>query len=119
MKNNPLLVVLGEPNSVFTELLFKAFKKKIFQKSNNPILLIGSTNLLKAQMKSLKYSIKINNIENIKSHNFNLKKNLINIINVNYNFKKSFTEISDRSNLYINNCFKTALKLLKKNLQLD
>ena len=114
MKNNPLLVVLGEPNSVFTELLFKAFKKKIFQKSNNPILLIGSTNLLKAQMKSLKYSIKINNIENVKSQNFNLNKNLINIINVNYNFKKSFTEISDRSNLYINNCFKTALKLLKK-----
>ena len=114
MKNSPLLVVLGEPNSVFTELLFKAFKKNVFQKSNNPILLIGSANLLKAQMRTLKYSFKINNIENIKSQNFSLNKNLINIINVNYHFKKSFAEISDKSNLYINSCFKIALELLKK-----
>ena len=28
MKNNPLLIVLGEPNSIFSEILFKSYKKK-------------------------------------------------------------------------------------------
>ena len=63
MKNSPLLIILGEPNSIFSEILFKAYKKNILQKYNRPILIIGSMNLLKSQMKLLKYSIKINNIK--------------------------------------------------------
>ena len=70
MKNNsPLLIVLGEPNSIFSEVLFKAYKKKIIQKFNRPIVIIGSENLLKLQMKFLKYSIKIQKI-----NSFNFKK---------------------------------------------
>ena len=60
--NNPLLIVLGEPNSIFSEILFKVYKKKIIQKFNRPIVIIGCENLLKSQMKFLKYSIKINKI---------------------------------------------------------
>jgi 4-hydroxythreonine-4-phosphate dehydrogenase len=114
VKNSPLLIVLGEPNSIFSEILFKAYKKKIIQKFNRPIVIIGSENLLKLQMKFLKYSIKIKKINEIDLKNLNLNKKYINIINVDYKFKKIFDKISNNSNKYINNCFMIALKLLKK-----
>ena len=114
MKNNPLLIVLGEPNSIFSEILFKTFKKKIIQKFNRPIVIIGSENLLKLQMKFLKYSIKIQKINALDLKNSNLSKKYINIINVEYKFKKIFGKISRNSNKYINDCFKIALKLLSE-----
>ena len=114
MKNKPLLIVLGEPNSIFSEILFKAYKKKIIQKFTRPIVVIGSENLLKLQMKFLKYSIKIKKINSLNLKNANLNKKNINIVNVDYRFKKAFNKISNSSNKYINNCFKIALKLLKE-----
>jgi len=114
VKNKPLLIVLGEPNSIFSEILFKAYKKKIIQKFNKPIVIIGSENLLKLQMKFLKYSIKIKKINSLNLKNANLNKKNINIVNVDYRFKKAFNKISNSSNKYINNCFKIALKLLKE-----
>ena len=36
------------------------------------------------------------------------------ILNVNYKFNKVFSNISDRSNKYIENCFKIGLKIVKK-----
>ena len=114
MKNKPLLIVLGEPNSIFSEILFKAYKKKIIQKFNRPIVIIGSENLLKLQMKFLKYSIKIQKINALDLKNSNLNKKYINIVNVEYRFKKVFDRISNVSNKYINNCFKIALKLLNE-----
>ena len=114
MKNKPLLIVLGEPNSIFSEILFKAYKKKIIQKFNRPIVIIGSENLLKLQMKFLKYSIKIQKINALDLKNSNLNKKYINIVNVEYRFKKVFDTISNVSNKYINNCFRIALKLLNE-----
>ena len=113
MKNSPLLISLGEPNSIFSEILFKTFKKKNIKKINRPILIIGSINLLKSQMESLKYSFKIKEINFVKNKKLNLNKNCINIINVEYNFKKTFDKISYNSNLYISKCFKIAIELLK------
>ena len=45
MKNNPLLIVLGEPNSIFSEILFKSYKKKIIQNFKRPIVIIGESAL--------------------------------------------------------------------------
>jgi len=114
VKNSPLLIVLGEPNSIFSEILFKAYKKKIIQKFNRPIVIIGSENLLKLQMKFLKYSIKFQKINVLDLKNSKLNKNYLNIVNVDYKFNKVFEKISNNSNNYINNCFKIALKLLKE-----
>jgi len=114
VKNKPLLIVPGEPNSIFSEILFKSYKKKIIQKFNRPILIIGSESLIKKQMKLLKYSIKIEKINSIDLKNLNLNKKNINIINVDYKFKKVFDKISNKSNKYINDCFKIALKLLNE-----
>ena len=114
MKNKPLLIVPGEPNSIFSEILFKSYKKKIIQKFNRPILIIGSERLLRKQMKRLKYSINIKKINPINLKNLNLNKKNINIINVDYKFKKVFDRISNKSNKYISDCFKIALKLLNE-----
>ena len=116
MKNSPLLIVLGEPNSIFSEILFKIYKKKVIQKYNRPVVVVGSENLLRSQMKSLKYSIKIKKINTLDLKNLKLSKKFINIINVQYKFKKVFDKISSSSNNYINNCFKIALKLLNEKL---
>jgi len=116
VKNKPLLIVLGEPNSIFSEILFKIYKKKVIQKYNRPVVVVGSENLLRSQMKSLKYSIKIKKINTLDLKNLKLSKKFINIINVQYKFKKVFDKISSSSNNYINNCFKIALKLLNEKL---
>ncbi len=114
MNNKPVLIVLGEPNSIFSELLFKVYKNKSSQKINRPLIVIGSEKLLKAQMKTLKYFINIKKIKFSKITKLNKKS--INIIDVEYNFKKAFDKISYNSEKYINNCFKIALELLKKKL---
>ena len=113
MKNSPLLISLGEPNSIFSEILFKAFKKNIIKKINRPIIIIGSIKLLKSQMKSLKYSIKIKEINFTGKKKLILNKKNINVIDVKYNFKKPFDKISYNSSLYISKCFEIAIKLLK------
>ena len=44
MKNKPIIVVNGEPNSIFLEIFFKSIKRKKFK---SPIILITSLKLLK------------------------------------------------------------------------
>tara|TARA_Y100000992_G_scaffold302513_1_gene277006 strand:- start:1653 stop:2618 length:966 start_codon:yes stop_codon:yes gene_type:complete len=108
MNTKTILIVLGEPNSTFSEILFKYFKSKIFKHNRNRIILIGNKNLFEKQIKQLKYSIKVNEIHDTSKA---LSKK-INIINVNYRFKKPFKEISQNSNKYIKNCFDLSLRLI-------
>ena len=51
-----ILVVAGEPNSIFLEIFFKSIKKL---KIKNPLILIASLRLIKLQMKKLKFKKKI------------------------------------------------------------
>ena len=110
MNTKPILIVAGEPNSIFLEIFFKTLKKNNFKK---PIIIIVSKKLLFRQMKKLKFNFKINNIE-LDNLKHDLNNQSINLINVNYNFKKTFDKISSKSNKYISECFKIALKLLKE-----
>ena len=110
MNIKPIIVVAGEPYSVFSEIFFKALKLSRIRK---PILLIASYTLVAAQMKNLNFNFKINLIN---ENNFNLnrlKSGQINLININLNFKKTFDIISNKSNSYINKSFDVALKLLE------
>ena len=112
MNYKPILIVSGEPFSVFLELFFKAKKNNNFKK---PIIIITSKKLLLSQMKKLNFNFKINLID---KNNINFKKlynKKINVIDINFNFKNSFGKISDKSNLYLNECFKISLELLKSN----
>ena len=106
-----ILIALGEPNSTFSEVLFKYFCSIKFKKTNKKIVLVGCKDLLQLQMKKLKYKLTLNEISNIKYS----KSNEINIINVDYKFKKIFNKITSRSNEYIKNCFDLSFKIIKKN----
>ncbi len=109
MNTNIILIILGEPNSTFSEILFKYFKSQIFKKITKKVVLIGSHKLLLKQMNKLNYNIQLNEISEI---NNSIEK--LNIMNVNYSFKDAFSKISEHSNKYIENCFNLALTLIKK-----
>ena len=106
-----ILIILGEPNTTFSELLLNYFSSKKFKKNRKKIILIGNKKLFEEQSKILKYKVKLNEINNI---NQSVEK-LINIINVDYKFKHAFSKISHSSNKYINDCFDLGLKIVSKN----
>ncbi len=113
MSYKPIIIVAGEPNSVFIEIFLKSLKYKKY-KSN--IILICSFKILKLQMKKLNIKKNINFLKigdlNIK----NLDKNKINLLNIKYSTKKAFEKTSKKSKKYIDECFQLALKLLKKKI---
>ncbi len=111
MKINNILIVLGEPQSTFSEILFKFFKSKEFLKNKKKIILIGSKILLQKQMKKLNYNFNLRVITNLKD----AKINKLNILNVSYSNKKIFSKISSSSKKYISNCFELAFDLIKNN----
>ena len=113
MKNKPIIIINGEPNSIFLEIFFKTIK---YNKFKSPLILISSLKILKLQMKKLKFKNNINLIEYK-----DLKKNIIdnksiNLINVEYRQKKVFEKISSKSNSFIKNSFDIALDILKEDI---
>ena len=115
MSYKPIIIVAGEPNSIFLEIFFKSLNKKYFK---SPIIIIASKELLIKQMNLLGFNFKINLLN---ENYLNLKKlnnKIINIINVDYDFKKPFEKISKKSNNYIAESFRLALKMIKKNKSL-
>ncbi len=110
----PIIIVLGEPYSVFIEIFFKTYKNFIKKKKMSPIILIGSYELLIKQMRYFKYNFKFNLIDkkNIQIVRDNKK---INVINVNYKFNSIFEKSNKLSNNYISECFKISIKLVKNN----
>ena len=112
MNSKPIIIICGEPNSVFSELLAKSLKKF---KNKKPIILLGSYSLIQLQLKKLRHKIKLKPIElkNNLLKNKNLDK--VNIIDINYNFTKVFEPVSSKSNKYIADCFQKAFRIIKKN----
>ena len=109
MNYKPILIVHGEPNSIFLEIFFKSLRLK---KYKSPLILICSLKILKFQMKKLNFSKKIRIVNPHNLNNNNLDNKLINLIDVSYKSNLSFNKISNKSNLYIKNCFKVAFKIL-------
>ncbi len=106
----PILIVAGEPFSIFSEILFKSFIK---YKVKRPIVVLASIKLFKSQMNYLKYNIPFNIIK--KKFDFSeLEINKINIINIDFVFSKPFKKISIASNHYNKKSFELALYLMKK-----
>ena len=111
MNYNPILIVTGEPNSVFLEIFFKVQKK---YKIINPVILISSNKLLSMQMQKLKFKKKIKLLNPSKLNEYNLDNKTINLINVDYNPDRAFEKISNKSNIFIENSFNLAFKIIKK-----
>ncbi len=113
MNYNPIIVVAGEPNSIFIEIFLKSLN---YKKYKHQLILICSYKLLKLQMKVLKSKKKINLLK-IDDFNLNkLDKKKINLFDIKYHVKKPFEKSSKKSKTYIDDSFKLALKLLKKKI---
>ena len=119
MKNKPIIVIGGEPYSVFFEIFFKTIKSKNYKKYKKPVILIASKKLLIEQMKKLHFNFKINLINKNQININQINNEKINLINVNFNFKKSFDKISVKSNSYIDESFKIGLELMKKKISTE
>ena len=113
MVYRPIIVIAGEPNSIFSEIFFKSLENKKFR---SPIILIASKNLIELQMKKLKIKKKkrLITLENLKKNYLDNEK--INLFNVSYNQKKAFDKISNKSNRYIKKSFDIALKILNQKI---
>ena len=111
MNYSPTLIVSGEPNSIFSEIFFKALK---IEKIKSPLILIASEKILRKQMKKLKFNMNINLLD---YKNFNYEKlnnKSINLVNVDFNQKKAFEKISKKSNKFIETSFHIAFEIIKK-----
>ena len=111
MNSKPILIIAGEPNSIFLEIFFKSLKKLKVKKS---IILISSLKLLRLQMKKLNCKINIRLIDHRNLEDYKLNNKSINLIDVKFNQNKAFDKISDKSNKFLKNSFDIAFKLLKE-----
>jgi len=112
MGKEPIIIVGGEPNSIFLEIFFKSLKANTYK---SPLIVIVSKKLLQEQMSKLGFTFEIKDIDkNLKDFS-KLNNSKINLINVDYEFKKCFEKITSKSNKYINKTFKTALDFIKQN----
>jgi len=109
----PIAIILGEPNSISSEIIFKSWiKKKKFR--HLPCLVIGNYNLLYRHLKYFKFNLNLKLIEkNFKLDD--LKGTAIPVIDIKYDQKKNFEKISEKSNKFISDCFSQGLNLIKQN----
>ena len=110
MNNDPILIVAGEPNSIFSEILVKSFKHYNKQR---PIILFISKRLLIEQLNKINLKLQLHFINSKNKQILKLSKKKLNIVDVNYKFNKPFEKPSSKSNKYIEECFDKAINLAK------
>ena len=110
MKSKPILIVPGDPNSIFFEIFFKSIKKNIYR---SPLILISSLDILKKEMKitNIKKTIRVLNHEKLK--NIKIDNKAINLINISSDLNFNFKKYPKHSKIYIYECFELAFKILK------
>jgi 4-hydroxythreonine-4-phosphate dehydrogenase len=106
-----IVIILGEPNSISSEIFLKSLN--YLKKTKLNVIIIGNYSLLERQANYLNSKININfnfsKVDNLKYYKFNF-------ININYKQNKPFDLKSNNSDRFIKNCFKCAGYLLKKKL---
>ena len=105
MKFKPIIIVSGNPDSIFFEIFIKSIKSKKFL---SPLILISNYKLLLSYMEKygLKKKIRFLYLNNLKKIQLDNKK--INLINIDYNHKLKFSSYN-----YIKESFDIAFKLIK------
>ena len=110
MKSKPILLVAGEPKSIFLEIYFKTLKKNRYK---SPLILICCKKNLQQQMKKLKFKkdLRVLEINEIKKYQLDNKK--INLINID--LKKSLNKKQNERFVfeYVKGSFDIAFKLIK------
>ena len=110
MKKN-IIIVLGEPNSISSEIFLKSIN--YIKKTKLNFIIIGNYSLLKKQANYLNFKKNINfRLSKID----NLKKTKFNFINIDYKQSKPFDLKTNKSDTFVKKCFECAVILLKKKL---
>ena len=106
-----IIIILGEPNSISSEIFLKSLN--YIKKTKLNFIIIGNYSLLKKQANYLDFKInvkfklsEINSLENAK----------FNFINVDYKQSKPFNLKTNNSDTFVKKCFEHAVILLKKKL---
>ena len=107
MKNSFIIVVAGEPRSIFLEVFFKAIK---YKKYKSPIILICNKKILIDHMKKNNFRKKLNILKLDELKKYKLSNICINLINVKFS--------STKVNHYLNESFRIAFKLIKNKLSI-
>jgi 4-hydroxythreonine-4-phosphate dehydrogenase len=106
-----IIIVLGEPNSISSEIFLKSLN--YIKKTKLNFIIIGNYSLLKKQARYLNLKIDI-------SFNFadinNLNNNRFNFINIEYKQSKPFDFNSPKSDIFIKKCFEYSIIIIKKKL---
>ena len=109
--NRPIIIILGEPNSISSEIFLKSLN--YIKKTKLNFIIIGNYSLLERQANYLDFKInvrfklsEINSLENVK----------FNFINVDYKQSKPFNLKTNNSDIFVKKCFEHAVILLKKKL---
>ena len=111
MKNKSIVIVNGDPESTFNEILIKTLKNKVLKNIDFSIIMVCSEKLFKYELKRLNTRV---NFKRFKD-NDSLSKNNIFIIDIPFNYK----DLSAKNkNLYIKKSFDVGLNLIKKNSSL-
>tara|TARA_B100000963_G_C22614469_1_gene666594 strand:- start:36 stop:1001 length:966 start_codon:yes stop_codon:yes gene_type:complete len=110
MYYRPILIVAGEPKSIFLEIFFKSLKLKKFK---TPLILICSKKLLISQMRKLRFKMNIFDLDLNKLNIYKLNNKSINIIDVNLNSNNLNIIKPNISKAYIQDSFDMAFQLIK------
>ena len=108
MRKN-IIIILGEPNSISSEIFLKSLN--YIKKTKLNFTIIGNYSLLEKQAKYLNITI---NFNFWKSNNIKNKK--LNFIDIEYNQKLPFDLNLNKSSAFIEKCFEYAIIILKKKL---
>lgn len=102
----PIIIIPGDPESIFYEIFFKSLKLKNYKSS---LIIIGCKKSLLNEIKKFKIKKKVRSLELKNIHQLVTNNKYINIIDIPLKTKSDKHIIND----YINKCFQTAFKLIK------
>ena len=103
MNSKPILIVPGEPKSIFFEILFKSLK---LNKIKSPLIIICNKKILYKEIKKFNFRKKIENFDQNIIDKKKIRNKKIYLINISH----------DNPKIYIKKCFDCAFLLLKKGL---
>ncbi len=103
MNSKPILIVPGEPKSIFFEILFKSLK---LNKIKSPLIIICNKKILYKEIKKFNFRKKIEDFDQNIIDKKKIRNKKIYLINISH----------DNPKIYIKKCFDCAFLLLKKGL---
>ena len=103
MNFKPILIVPGEPKSIFFEILFKSLK---LNKIESPLIIICNRKILYKEIKKFNFQKKVEDFDQNIIDKKKIKNKKIYLINIS----------DDNPKIYIKKCFDCAFLLLKKGL---